>query len=170
MVCARRRPRKQQTKKRHLRRPRQHSRRVRGGNNQIQLDVFFNDTKITAGQQLAAEEVQTAPRIHFAASEGNYTLVMWDPDVSVAVKPAWAHYIITNMTPNSQQGDILLSYMPPTPPSGIHRYFFTLYRQTVSAVSSVPTQRGNFDIAEFVAANQLQKAAETYIKVAAVAA
>jgi phosphatidylethanolamine-binding protein (PEBP) family uncharacterized protein len=167
MVCARRRPRKQQTKKRHLRRPRQHSRRVRGGNNEIQLDVFFNDTKITAGQQIASEEVQTAPRIHFTASEGTYTLIMWDPDVSVAVKPAWAHYIITNMTPNSQQGDILLEYMPPTPPSGIHRYFFTLYKGAVD--TAMPSQRGNFDIAEFVAANQLQKAAETYIKVAAAA-
>jgi phosphatidylethanolamine-binding protein (PEBP) family uncharacterized protein len=168
MVCARRRPRKQQTKKRHLRRPRQHSRRVRGGNNEIQLDVFFNDIKITLGQQLAAEEVKTAPHINFTASDGTYTLIMWDPDVPTAAKPAWVHYIITNMTSNSQQGDILLEYIPPTPPSGVHRYFFTLYKEA-AVVGPAPSQRGNFSVSEFVAANQMYKVAETYIKVAAVA-
>jgi len=176
MVSLKRKQRRQ-TKRRVSRRIRRY--RTRGGNNQVQLDVIFaNDSgsmKVTKGQQLERSQVQTAPDFKIKTAISNsqtpnhYTLIMWDPDVPTASQPAWAHYIVTDINPNRQRGITLLDYMPPSPPSGIHRYFFTLYKQAASlaaAVDAIP-QRPNFDLAAFVAANQLQKAAETYIKVAA---
>ena len=174
MVSLRRKPRRQTTR----RRKRKIRRRIRGGSNQVQLEISFGDIKITEGQQLDRSQVQTAPGFKIKTANSNsqtpnrYTLIMWDPDVPAASQPAWAHYIVTDINPNRSRGITLLDYMPPSPPSGIHRYFFTLYKQAASAVAMAAAtdeipQRPNFDLAAFVAANRLQKAAETYIKVAA---
>lgn len=94
-----------------------------------------------------------------------YTVLMWDPD---APEPSWIHLLVIN-TPsaNLSQGQTLLSYTPPTPPSGIHRYFVTVYRQPQKLEISAPAERGNFTVDEFVSNHRLQKIGEKMIRVKA---
>jgi len=142
------------------------TKRIRGGSEQ-QLDVFYNGNKIIKGQQLSRQQTLTKPTIQFktTATPNLYTIIMWDPDVPSQAKPAWAHMVINNMT-TPEDGSTFLDYAPPTPPSGIHRYFFTLYKQTSSINQPLISNRANFDINKFVTENQLIKVTETYIKVA----
>jgi phosphatidylethanolamine-binding protein (PEBP) family uncharacterized protein len=85
-----------------------------------------------------------------AASQKLFTLLMTDPD---ATPPSWLHWMVTNIPgdmPSIENGDVVVAYAPPTPPSGTHTYVFTLYEQVSSIIVPTPEQRGNFNVREFV--------------------
>ncbi|XP_071901211.1 protein MOTHER of FT and TFL1-like [Coffea arabica] len=91
----------------------------------IRLHIF-SDVK----PSLAA----SAPLVTIGGEPGKfYTLVMIDPDDPSPSEPTpreWAHWIVTDIPGGSiaSQGKEILSYMPPHPQVGIHRYVVTLYR------------------------------------------
>ena len=94
-----------------------------------------------------------------------HTVLMWDPD---APEASWIHFLVIN-TPsaNLSQGQTLLSYEPPTPPSGIHRYLVTVFQQPQKLEISAPEERGNFDVNAFIGTHALQKIGEKMIRVKA---
>ncbi len=95
-----------------------------------------------------------------------YTVVMWDPDAPAA---SWLHLLVTNLSSsNLSHGNILLPYTPPSPPSGTHRYYTTVFEQPRGKLDiAAPSERGNFDVEEFVRSNGLVKLGEQMIRVSA---
>ena len=82
-----------------------------------------------------------------------YTLMMYDIDTPSKANPVnspFMHYLIVN------SDKIIISMMPPSPPpmSGPHRYYIELYGQK-DIIETGQTQRVNFQVAQFVAKNNL---------------
>lgn len=122
--------------------------------------------KEAKGNLRAQSETQVQPIVSWTQDPDTlYTVLMWDPDAPAA---SWIHLMVVN-TPSSNmtQGQTLLSYTPPTPPSGIHRYFVTVYKQPQKLSISAPAERGNFNLDQFVSKYQLQKIGEKMIRVKA---
>ena len=140
-------------------------RKIRQNGGQQDISVQFQG-KEAKGNLRARSETQLQPIISWSLIPDTlYTVLMWDPD---APEPSWIHLFVVN-TPslNLTQGQTLLSYTPPTPPSGIHRYYVTVYKQPQKLEMSAPVERGNFRVDEFVAKHQLQKIGEKMIRVKA---
>jgi phosphatidylethanolamine-binding protein (PEBP) family uncharacterized protein len=94
-----------------------------------------------------------------------YTLLIWDPD---APSPSYIHLLAINLrSSNLSTGQTLLSYEPPTPPSGIHRYYTTVYQQKGLIDLPAPKERAHFDVDEFVNSYSLTKIGEKMIRVRA---
>lgn len=133
----------------------------------VRLEILYNGKRVNS-QNLPKEQTQIQPRVFFQG-EGDklYTLLMWDPD---APAKSWLHWLITNISgsvPDILQGDEIISYAPPSPPSGIHRYFFTVYEQPSSILVTAPSQRGNFNVDAFVQNQGLKKITERMVRVPA---
>lgn len=135
--------------------------------NQAHLNVFYNDVKANT-QTLTKQQTMNKPRILFKGVQGKlYTLLMSDPD---APAKSWLHWLITNISgsiPDILEGDEIISYAPPTPPSGTHRYIFTLYEQPASILVSAPRERGNFNVEAFEKQHGLKKILSRTVKVPA---
>lgn len=70
---------------------------------------------------------------------------MSDPD---AQAKSWLHWLITNIPGESNdimEGQIVVPYTGPNPPSGTHRYIFSLFQQPAGSIMVAPlSERGNF--------------------------
>lgn len=106
---------------------------------------------IVKGQELSEANTSQQPTIHFKGQTGKlYTLIMSDPD---APQADWLHWLVINN--NGTQKQEIVSYTPPTPPSGTHRYIFYLCIQPTTLKIRAPAQRGNFNTQKFIADNKL---------------
>lgn len=133
----------------------------RGG----EFSVLFQG-KEAKGNLRARSDTLVQPVIAWNADPNRlYTVLMWDPDAPAS---SWIHLLVVN-TPsaNLSQGETLLAYEPPTPPSGTHRYFVSVYQQPQKLDILVPTERGNFDVSAFVNKHKLVKIGEKMIRVRA---
>jgi phosphatidylethanolamine-binding protein (PEBP) family uncharacterized protein len=122
--------------------------------------------KEAKGNLRARSETLAQPIVSWNAIPGKlYTVLMWDPDAPAS---SWIHLFVVN-TPSSNltQGQTILSYEPPTPPSGIHRYFVSVFEQPQMIDVPIPSERGNFDVSAFVEKHRLQKIGEKMIRVRA---
>ena len=92
----------------------------------------------------------------------NYLFLCWDPDVMPAddsgktpPNTGFLHWLVVNCTGTAPaSGKELVSWMPPNPPSGKHRYIFGLFQQKDVLNLPAPT-RENFQIATFTQTNNL---------------
>lgn len=77
-------------------------------------------------------------------------LLMSDPD---AAAKSWLHWLITNIPGEASditEGQVVVNYTGPSPPSGTHRYIFTLYEQPGGSIMiNAPLERGNFQVQHF---------------------
>jgi phosphatidylethanolamine-binding protein (PEBP) family uncharacterized protein len=131
-----------------------------------ELSVYFQG-KEAKGNVKPRNQTLVMPTISWTTIPDKlYTILIWDPD---APARSWVHFLAMNLrTPNLSTGDILLSYEPPTPPSGVHRYYTTVYMQkSIIDDMPVPKERGNFDVDEFVSKYGLMKVGEKMIRVRA---
>lgn len=118
---------------------------------------------------LHVTNMQQAPHILIKPNHGGkmYTLLMSDPD---ATSKSWLHWLVVNIPgsePEIKEGDEVISYAPPSPPSGIHRYIFSLYEQPASILVSAPNERGNFNVDAFERKYNLKKIKSSTIRVPA---
>ena len=116
---------------------------------------------------LTKRNTASAPHILLEGEPGKvYTLLMSDPD---APAKSWLHWLITNIPGDSvAEGQVVVPYTGPSPPSGTHRYIFTLYEQPAGSIMvSPPAERGNFSVNEFEKRYSLQKLISRGIKVPA---
>ena len=103
----------------------------------------------------------------FPRSGTFYTYICFDPDASV---PSWIHLLVVNCNTDSiTSGHTLLEWQPPAPPSGTHRYIFGLYNHTYSINTAAITDRGSFNVNEFIQKNGLKPVAGAFMKVSAAA-
>jgi phosphatidylethanolamine-binding protein (PEBP) family uncharacterized protein len=149
------------------------------------LDVTLNDGTKAAGQLVTAAAATPEPQVSWQATPNTfYTLLCFDPD---ALAAAWLHWLVTNIeggSPNAGKrpceqgrkpcvtnmvtlGETLVPWAPPTPPSGIHRYYFCLFSHDARVVTPAPKEWGYFKPAEFVAKSGLKPVAAAFYGVRA---
>ncbi len=126
-----------------------------GGSNTLR--VTYANRNIRNNRQSYAN-TRKEPKLTLRLSPGKlYTLTMFDPD---APEPGFLHWLITNMEteiPHPYMSDRHpFAYFPPEPPSGEHRYEFTLYEQPTRLVEDLPVAAGPFDLDAFIAAKGLK--------------
>jgi phosphatidylethanolamine-binding protein (PEBP) family uncharacterized protein len=150
------------SRKRSKKRSSTRKRRIQKGG---EISVFFQG-KEAKGNVKPRNQTLLMPTISWSIVPGTlYTILMWDPD---APNPSYIHLLAVNLrSSNLSTGQTLLSYEPPTPPSGVHRYFTTVYRQKESIDVPVPSERANFDVDAFVNTYSLEKIGEKMIRVRA---
>lgn len=146
---------------------RRKTRRQKGGGNLI---VQYPTAQVD-GKKLPLTAVQGTPSVTLHVRPTPFhTLIMHDPDAlgHNNTRP-WLHWLVINI-PGSDfsAGEQLLMYSSPKPPSGIHRYKFTLYEQRFGRVqiAKLP-QPDNFHLVDFVHDNNLLKVGEVCMRVAA---
>jgi phosphatidylethanolamine-binding protein (PEBP) family uncharacterized protein len=130
------------------------------------MNVVYGE-QVAKNQVLARSYTLEQPNVHIKPVPGKQlTLIMSDPD---APQPSWLHWLVTNITgdmPYWESGDVIVSYAPPTPPSGTHRYIFTLYEQHSSIMIDPLSERSNFSVRDFVLKHALKKLVSRQIRVA----
>ena len=140
------------------------TRRLRGGNT---LEVFYDNQQVS-GQELSKSLTQMKPTVKFPTTDKLYTLIMWDPDVPPQIQPGFVHWIATNLqSHNDIENNQVLNYKGPSPPSGIHRYYFGLFEQQGHIRPQQP-ERTKFQINDFIKDNNLKKVSEVFMKVCAI--
>nr|AZL87181.1 mother of FT and TFL1-like 1 [Petunia x hybrida] len=126
---------------------------------------YYGSKQISNGVEINPAAAAQKPRVHIQGSRDSsnlYTLVMADPDAPSPSEPTyreWLHWIVTDIPEggDASEGRELLEYMGPQPPAGIHRYVFTLFRQTESeqVLHKPPEGRANFKTRQFASDNGL---------------
>lgn len=136
-------------------------RKQKGGAFSVQFEG-----KEAAGNLRSRNQTLIQPSVQWnIKSNALYTVLMWDPDAPAA---SWIHWFVVNIPGATlSEGQTLLPYEPPSPPSGTHRYYVTVYQQVQELSILKPEERGNFDVARFVSRYGLRKIGEKMIRVAA---
>lgn len=136
----------------------------------VGFTVSYNET-VVKGQELSKAATKNGPSIALRLdSTSIYTVLMSDPD---APNPSWLHMLVVNIpgaTPSIVNGIPIASYAPPSPPSGVHRYIFTLYEQPASIMVEPLKEgesRGGFDVADFERRYNLRKLKTVFFTVKA---
>lgn len=134
----------------------------------VNFTVQYGQTN-SNGKTLTKKNTASAPSISFKGEPGKvYTILMSDPD---APAKSWLHWLITNIPGEANdigEGQAVMQYTGPNPPSGIHRYIFTLYEQPGSSLMiESPSNRGNFNVQEFEKSLGLQSIASRTVRVPA---
>ena len=120
------------------------------------MEVRFGDVKID-NKQYQASSLKGSFRPRWTATSGElYTLIIWDED---AASSPYLHYLSVNIKNRITSGDVIMSYVPPTPPPGDkpHRYHVSLYRQKRPIQMFDIYGRGGYDITQFIRDNNLDK-------------
>lgn len=132
----------------------------------VQFTVQYGQENAN-GKTLSKKNTANPPSVQFTGEQGKvYTLLMTDPD---APAKSWLHWLIINIPGELnaiEEGQTVVPYTGPSPPSGTHRYIFTLYEQpSGSLMVEAPSQRGDFQVSRFESQLGLQKLASRLVKV-----
>lgn len=131
--------------------------------------IRFDNTKVPKGADI---ELRTAEKSFNPSWNGVpediYALIFYDVDAPYPDDPEYSpylHWLVTNI-PDDQvdQGDALIPYQPPTPPSDSppHKYVVEVYTQKDYIRPRSHVVRKNFRINEFIKRNKLDLFAKTY--------
>lgn len=134
----------------------------------VQFTVQYGQQNAN-GKTLSKRNTGNPPVVSFSGEDMKlYTLVMSDPD---AAAKSWLHWLITNIpgeTNDIMEGQTVVPYAGPSPPSGTHRYIFTLYQQPAGSIMvAQPSERGNFSPSSFERQFGLTKIVSRTLKVPA---
>ncbi len=105
-----------------------------------------------------------APHVSYSSPQNElYTLIIWDPD---SLTPSFLHWLVINIPEDKvDQGETIVDYMPPTPPSGTHRYYVGLYKQPMILQLGLEPERTGFSIDAFVKKYSLEESGTKMIRV-----
>ena len=142
---------------------------INKSNLEATLLVKYGEKIVTSGEELTTCNTITKPQIYLP-EEGLYTLLMIDPDVPPGhMSKAFIHWLVTDIKDGKvDSGKEVLKYFRPTPPknSGIHRYFFLLFKQEKTENEIMQVNRRNTNQFEiFLSKNLFNKknlVAKTY--------
>lgn len=128
----------------------------------LDMRVLYKEVEVTNGIPLRVLQTQGKPHVELRGSgfeDAKFTLVMVDPDAPKPEAPAfrnWLHWIVVNI-PGSiapdqeiwEQGKEVVPYMGPSPPAGVHRYVFLLFKQEGDVAIKGAPERKKFEVPEF---------------------
>ncbi|KAJ9690263.1 hypothetical protein PVL29_012757 [Vitis rotundifolia] len=130
-----------------------------------EFTVHYGSRQVANGRMIPPSAAVDKPKVQIhghSLSSNLYTLVMVDPDAPSPSEPTlreWLHWIVVDIPEgcDATQGREVVPYMGPQPPTGIHRYIFTLFKQKAAAMSGTlpPETRNNFSTRQFAAGNGL---------------
>jgi phosphatidylethanolamine-binding protein (PEBP) family uncharacterized protein len=132
----------------------------------VQFTVQYGQTNAN-GKLLTKKNTVSEPTVLFTGDPDTlYTVLMTDPDAPVK---SWLHWLLVNIPGDSNdifQGEAVMTYTGPSPPSGTHRYIFTLYKQPAGSIMvTKPYERGNFPVEAFEKQHSLQKIVSRTLRV-----
>lgn len=113
--------------------------------------------------ELTQEGTKNPPDLDFKKEVDQvYVLIMWDPDAPSPSFLHWMQLYIPSSINKIHAIQELVPYQGPTPPSGIHRYYFTVYtiNNTTSSKIMTPSKRSPFDVTNFEKVYSLTKVCE----------
>lgn len=122
--------------------------------------------KEAANNLRARNNTLSAPNVQFNAETNDelFCLVIYDPD---APNPSYLHWLVINIPEeNVDNGDTIMTYTPPSPPSGTHKYYVVLYKQPGIIKVNPFSDRAGFSIEDFVNTHSLEERGRKMIQVA----
>jgi phosphatidylethanolamine-binding protein (PEBP) family uncharacterized protein len=123
------------------------------------FEITYGLHKVS-GKLIPSKFTQTQPKIKFTMKPDTlYTIIMVDPD---APTPDFLHWLLINI--DATKAETIADYYPPTPPSGIHRYYFYLCAQLGPLKISKIQMRSEFNTPKFIKINNLSIVKETMFK------
>ncbi len=145
------------------------------------IAVTYGPSIIVLGKSYNKFLVKSMPIIEFYPhTKGYFTVFMVDPD---APNPAFVHLLFVNVEgekgikssissrkSSSDIGNIVVPYMPPSPPSGVHRYIVLVSYQKNGKISPGEVShvsRVGVDVASFSDAHNLEGVGLFYFTVSA---
>ena len=126
------------------------------------MQVSFGNIPVANNQLLDLQTSKLPFNISLGTNQGLHTLMIYD--LSAPLKSPLMHFLEVNIPGNRLDlGDILISYLPPSPPSGNHVYIVDLFQQvnllsTESKLTGAPLITGNreiFPVTQFVQTHRL---------------
>ena len=116
--------------------------RIQIGGSSESLSISYNGQSIVNGSNITGIiDYSKAPQITINNSDMNktYLITMTDPDAPNGIENnignfTYTHWVFTQI--NGKINETFLSYVPPSPSKGTHRYIFKLYD-----VSSIDTKK-----------------------------
>ncbi|CAN6195236.1 unnamed protein product [Urochloa humidicola] len=102
----------------------------------VPLSVRYGTRDLTNGCEIRPSIAANPPAIQIAGRANDlFTMLMTDPDAPSPSEPSmreWLHWLVVNVPGGadpSHQGDVVVPYMSPRPPVGIHRYVVVVFQQ-----------------------------------------
>eukprot|EP00245_Coleochaete_scutata_P011957 TRINITY_DN4539_c2_g2_i2.p1 TRINITY_DN4539_c2_g2~~TRINITY_DN4539_c2_g2_i2.p1 ORF type:complete len:190 (-),score=31.49 TRINITY_DN4539_c2_g2_i2:82-588(-) len=131
---------------------------------QFDVKISYKSSVVSNGMKLTPTQTVSAPRVELAGKHANgdlYCLVMTDPDAPSPVNPTkreWLHWIVKDIpgTGVASQGTEVVPYNGPTPPMGVHRYAFIVFKQPGPLDLKPPSTRANFNTRAFADTHNLK--------------
>lgn len=130
-----------------------------------ELVVLYGSKQVGNGCEIKPSHAAHKPTVRVSGSRDRaslFTLIMVDPDAPSPSDPTfreWLHWIVVNIPQggNASEGEELVAYQRPQPPTGIHRYIFALFEQKgrMEKPETLPEPRHNFSTREFASENEL---------------
>lgn len=130
----------------------------------LDMRVSFGKVEVRNGEELLVKQTQGKPRVQlhgpgFGDGADLFTLLMVDPDAPRPEAPKfrnWLHWIVVNI-PGSlassediwEKGKEVVAYNGPSPPAGVHRYVFLLFKQNGKVDIKRAPERKEFTVQEF---------------------
>ncbi|KAH7283457.1 hypothetical protein KP509_34G008300 [Ceratopteris richardii] len=110
----------------------------------IGVNLSFNGSDVRTGQLLPINLTVSPPHVSLdmpsSLARCRLTLVMVNPDAPSPTYPylsLFLHWIVVNIAPAYgpyedivRSGEEAVTYTPPAPPTGTHRYFLLVFKQT----------------------------------------
>ncbi|GAQ91917.1 hypothetical protein KFL_008820020 [Klebsormidium nitens] len=139
------------------------------------LNVSYGNGTLSYGQIIAPAEATSPPAVYaqgiapgtiYNSTFPYFTLAVVDPDAPDPTTPTSSlilHYLKVNIPTNTPTanivnvtgGNVLQTYAPPGPPTGLHRYTFVLYGQGRLSNATAPASRSLFNLTSFALNNTL---------------
>ncbi|KAL5537773.1 hypothetical protein UlMin_045786 [Ulmus minor] len=129
----------------------------------VRMIVTYNSNKQVAnGHELMPSIISSRPRVDIGGEDmrAAYTVIMTDPDAPSPSDPylrEHLHWMVADIpgTTDVSFGKEIVSYEPPKPVVGIHRYVFILFKQSRRQTVRPPASRDCFNTRAFSLENNL---------------
>lgn len=144
------------------------------------IAISYGPSIIVLGKSYDKGLVKAMPTIDFYPhAKGFFSIFLIDPD---APNPSFIHFLQVNIEGEKdikssinannfmKDGNNLISYFPPNPPSGVHRYIVLIAHQTAGKIALSEfskLSRASFDVATFSTLHKMEGVGLTYFTIAA---
>nr|AMB21818.1 FT18 [Lolium perenne] len=130
----------------------------------VAMAVSYGAKDVSNGCHVKPSIAADQPLVRISGRRNDlYTLLMTDPDAPSPSDPTmreYLHWIVMNIPggTDATKGDVVMPYLGPQPPVGIHRYVLVLFQQKsriVDGYAAPPADRPYFNTRAFAFNHEL---------------